>query len=62
MLRELAKLSGGMLFLGGHIADVETLRRLARDEPSIHTETPRRRPRAGAATAASRDWRTPVEL
>lgn len=62
MLRELAKLSGGMLFLGGHIADPETLRRLARDEPSIGTGTPRRRPRAGAATAASRDWRTPVEL
>lgn len=62
MWRELAKLSGGMLFLGGHIADPETLRRLAREEPSIGTGTSRRRPRAGAATAATRDWRTPVEL
>ena len=29
MLRELAKLSGGMLFMHGHVTDLETARRLA---------------------------------
>lgn len=28
MLRELAKLSGGMLFMHGHVANIETARRL----------------------------------
>lgn len=62
MLRELARLSGGMLFLGGHIGDPATLRTLARDEPPVVAGTPRRRPRAGAAAGAPRDWRTPLEL
>lgn len=32
MLRELARLSGGMLFAGGYLTDPATLRSLARDE------------------------------
>lgn len=61
MLRELAKLSGGMLFLGGHVTDLATVRRLDRDEVS-----PPRPPRTGhrgrAPRQGPRDWRTPVEL
>lgn len=48
MLKELAKLSGGMLFLGGHISDVETVRRLAR--PSEPAAAPVKRPVATAPT------------
>lgn len=62
MLRELAKLSGGMLFLGGHVTDVDTLRLLARDEASPPKRTPRSGRRARADGHAGRDWRTPVEL
>jgi drug/metabolite transporter (DMT)-like permease len=62
MLRELAKLSGGMLFLGGHVTNMDTLRLLAREEAS----PPARRPRGGHRVRATgqnaRDWRTPVEL
>ena len=61
MLRELAKLSGGMLFLDGHVTDLATVRRLARDEVS-----PPRTPRGGHSRRTPRqgprDWRTPVEL
>lgn len=60
MLRELAKLSGGMLFLGGHLTDAETLRRLARDEAPVRP--PRRGRRVRIDGQAGRDWRTPVEL
>jgi len=38
MLRELARLSGGMLFAGGYLTDPATLRSLAREEK---TRTPR---------------------
>ena len=61
MLRELARLSGGMLFLDGHVTDLATVRRLARDEVS-----PPRAPRGGrggrSGKRGDRDWRTPVEL
>ena len=60
MLRELARLSGGMLFAGGYLTDPATLRVLARDEAP-----PARTPRGGRRVRfASRglDWRTPVEL
>jgi drug/metabolite transporter (DMT)-like permease len=61
MLRELAKLSGGMLFLDGHVTDLATVRWLARDEVS-----PPRTPRGGHRRHTPRqgagDWRTPVEL
>jgi drug/metabolite transporter (DMT)-like permease len=58
MLRELAKMSGGMLFLHGHLTDVETARLLARDKaPS----TPRGGRRVRDAMRGH-DWRTPVEL
>jgi drug/metabolite transporter (DMT)-like permease len=62
MLRELAKLSGGMLFLGGHLTDVDTLRLLARDETSPPTRTPHSGRRVRAAGPNGRDWRTPIEL
>ena len=62
MLRELAKLSGGMLFLGGHVTDVDTLRLLARDEASPPKRTPPSGRRARAHGLDGRDWRTPVEL
>jgi len=61
MLRELAKLSGGMLFLDGHVTDLATIRRLARDEISP-TRGPRGGHRQRAPRQAPRDWRTPVEL
>ena len=58
MLRELARLSGGMLFAGGYLTDPATLRSLAREEK---TRTPRggRRVRVPPRDF---DWRTPVEL
>ncbi|WHZ19409.1 MAG: Permease of the drug/metabolite transporter (DMT) superfamily [Rhodanobacteraceae bacterium] len=62
MLRELAKLSGGMLFLGGHVTDLETARRLARDDAPADQETPRGGHRAHRTLASGRDWRTPFEL
>src|SRR5579875_3288944 len=62
MLRELAKLSGGMLFLGGHVADPETARLLARDDaPPVRTPRRGRRLRHGGARSGY-DWRSPVEL
>jgi drug/metabolite transporter (DMT)-like permease len=62
MLKELAKLSGGMLFMGGHVTDAETARLLARDEESPPTATPRggRGPHNGGLPG--HDWRTPIEL
>jgi multidrug transporter EmrE-like cation transporter len=62
MLRELARLSGGMLFMGGHVTDAATLRLLARDEPSSPTHHPHRGRRAPIGGPSSRDWRTPIEL
>ncbi|HKV65156.1 MAG TPA: DMT family transporter [Rhodanobacteraceae bacterium] len=62
MLRELAKLSGGMLFLGGHVTDADTVRLLARDEVSLPKRTPRSGPRVRTGGHDDRDWRTPVEL
>jgi len=62
MLRELAKLSGGMLFLGGHVTDAATLRLLERDEASPPPRKPRRGRRVGVAGQNARDWRTPAEL
>lgn len=56
MLRELAKLSGGMLFTGGHVTNTAALRLLARDEPSSPARTPRR------GRGIPIDWRTPTEL
>lgn len=35
MLKELAKLSGGMLFLGGHVTNWQTARLLAHDESPL---------------------------
>ena len=62
MLRELAKLSGGMLFMGGHLTDADTLRLLARDETSPPTRTPRGGRHVRVAGPNGRDWRTPIEL
>lgn len=62
MLRELAKLSGGMLFLGGHVTDANTVRLLARDEAAPPARTPRGGRRVRVAGQGGRDWRTPVEL
>ena len=62
MLRELARLSGGMLFMGGHVTDADTLRLLARDEASPPKRSPRSGRRARAGGHDGRDWRTPVEL
>jgi drug/metabolite transporter (DMT)-like permease len=62
MLRELAKLSGGMLFMGGHVTDVATLRLLDRDESSRPTRRPRGGRGARVAGHSGHDWRTPVEL
>ena len=62
MLRELAKLSGGMLFLGGHVTDADTLRLLARDEASPPARTPRGGRRVRITAQNGRDWRTPAEL
>jgi drug/metabolite transporter (DMT)-like permease len=62
MLRELAKLSGGMLFLGGHVTNADTLRLLARDEPPTTTRPPRGGHRVRAIGRNGRDWRTPAEL
>ena len=62
MLRELARLSGGMLFLGGHVTDADTLRLLERDEASPPKRSPRSGRRARAGGHDGRDWRTPVEL
>lgn len=67
MLRELARLSGGMLFLRGHVTDLETMRLLARDasDPAAGDRGSRvriRGPRVHAAAATGHDWRTPAEL
>lgn len=62
MLRELAKLSGGLLMLHGQLQDVETLRWLGRDEPSPPTGTPRSGKRPDQNQARGQDWRTPLEL
>jgi drug/metabolite transporter (DMT)-like permease len=51
-----------MLFLGGHVTDVDTLRLLARDEASPPKRTPRSGRRTKAVGHDGRDWRTPVEL
>jgi drug/metabolite transporter (DMT)-like permease len=59
MLRELAKLSGGMLFLGGHVTDVRTLRTLARDE-AVSPPSGGTRPHPPVGTG--RDWRNPLAL
>ena len=56
MLRELAKLYGGMLFTGGHMTNTAALRLLARDEPSPPARTQRR------GRGIPIDWRTPTEL
>lgn len=62
MLRELAKLSGGMLLMHGQLLDVETLRLLGRDAaPKPPRATPRRK-RTGIVAGRGQDWRTPVEL
>lgn len=61
MLRELARLSGGMLFAGGYLTDPATLRLLARDE-APPTRTPRGGRRVRVAGPRGFDWRTPVEL
>lgn len=61
MLRELAKLSGGMLFAGGYLTDRATLRTLARDE-APPTRTPRDQRRVRIAGSRGFDWRTPAEL
>jgi drug/metabolite transporter (DMT)-like permease len=62
MLRELAKLSGGMLFLSGHVTNLDTLRLLARDEASPPPRGPRGGRRMQAMARNGRDWRTPAEL
>ncbi|ODU91842.1 MAG: hypothetical protein BGP23_02310 [Lysobacterales bacterium 66-474] len=62
MLKELAKLSGGMLFLGGYIANADDLRRWSRDEAAPPTQPPRRAGHVRNDTPRERDWRTPVEL
>jgi drug/metabolite transporter (DMT)-like permease len=62
MLRELAKLSGGMLFLGGHVTAAGTLRLLARDEASPPARTPHGGRRVRAPAWSGRDWQTPAEL
>lgn len=62
MLRELARLSGGMLFLDGHVTDLETARLLARDEAAPPSRKPRGGTRVRASILAARDWRTPAEL
>jgi drug/metabolite transporter (DMT)-like permease len=61
MLRELARLSGGMLFMRGHVTNAATLQLLARDE-APPTQTPRRGRRMRIDRRPERDWRTPVEL
>lgn len=62
MLKELAKLSGEMLFLSGHVADLETARLLARGQASPRARAPRRGRRVRALVRNGRDWRTPAEL
>ena len=61
MLRELARLSGGMLFAGGYLTDPATLRALARDE-APPARPPRGRRRVRVVMPRDFDWRTPVEL
>lgn len=58
MLRELARMSGGLLLMHGQLTDVETLRWLDRDEVSRPEHTPRR----GKHPEHGRDWRTGVDL
>ena len=61
MLREMAKLAGGMLFMRGHLTDPETVRRLARDEaPSA--QAPHCGHPASDDVSHRVDWRTPLEL
>ncbi len=62
MLKELAKLSGGMLFLGGYITNVEALRHLAREYAPPQTPAPRRGKHVRNDKPREQDWRTPVEL
>lgn len=62
MLRELARLSGGMLFTGGYVTNTAALRLLARDEPSPPTRSPRRSRRIRTEATRPIDWRTPAEL
>lgn len=62
MLRELAKLSGGMLFLGGHVTNLEMARKLARDDAPPPTQTPHRGRRNHGGWQQGQDWRTPLEL
>jgi drug/metabolite transporter (DMT)-like permease len=51
-----------MLFLGGHVTDMDALRLLARDEASPPKRTPRGGRRPGSGGREGRDWRTPTEL
>jgi drug/metabolite transporter (DMT)-like permease len=62
MLRELARLSGGMLFLEGHVTDVGTARVLARDGARPPVDRTRPRGRTRHAPSPGSDWRTPLEL
>lgn len=58
MLRELARMSGGLLLMHGHLLDVDTLRWLDRDDapPADHP------PRRGGRREPARDWRTAFDL
>lgn len=62
MLREFAKLAGGMLLLHGHIANIETARSLA--EMPSNTRIPPRAPRRGRGFHMQKrhDWRYALEL
>ena len=63
MLKEFAKLAGGMLILRGHVLHPETVRALAHlDETPAIERMPHRGRRARSASRARRDWRTAIEL
>ncbi|TAN03797.1 MAG: DMT family transporter [Rhodanobacteraceae bacterium] len=51
-----------MLFLGGHVADLETARRLARNEAPPPRRTPPRAQHKHGGWRQNHDWRTPLEL